>query len=305
MNMLALSCYIIGVDSARLESLHTSTKDRIRTFAIAIVIPAVLWAITGYVIASNIFRFDRIPAIAIGIICALLIYMIERIVIATPKNRHINWVRLLIGFVIALLGSATFDLVLFEKEVSGQLIRAEEARINQDYMEEFARQYSALTQKRLDWLSAQDAANCEANGTCGSKTRNIGPITIQLSKHAETLHQDYLVMQNKIDDLSKDKAEKLLRALENAPQEAGLLARIDALHQYVWNNKVALIAWLLFFSLILFFELIVVLTKLAFGETVDDRIDRMREQIKQHRVESYMDFQLSPLAAARNLIANA
>ena len=54
--------------------------------------------------------------------------------------------------------------------------------------------------------------------------------------------------------------------------------------------------------LVLFFELMVVLTKLVFGETVDDELDQIREQISQQKARSYMETVTSPMASAKRLL---
>jgi hypothetical protein len=81
-----------------------------------------------------------------------------------------------------------------------------------------------------------------------------------------------------------------------------LLARVKALHYYTANNMVAFATWLLFFSRVLFFEVMVVLVKLVFGETVDDRTDGIREQISQHGASAFLEVMTSPVASARQLL---
>jgi hypothetical protein len=57
-----------------------------------------------------------------------------------------------------------------------------------------------------------------------------------------------------------------------------------------------------FFFLVLAMELMVVFVKLVFGETVDDRLDRIREELSRHKAESYLEAMTSPLAGARMLL---
>ena len=104
MNITNYMFHIVGEDPEKLNKWHRSTIDRTKAFAIAIHIPVLLWALTGYVIASTIFGLGAIPSIAVATFCSLLIYMIERIVLATPKKWYVNVIRLLIGIVIAILG---------------------------------------------------------------------------------------------------------------------------------------------------------------------------------------------------------
>jgi hypothetical protein len=68
------------------------------------------------------------------------------------------------------------------------------------------------------------------------------------------------------------------------------------------NNTAAFVAWLLFFALVLFFELMVILVKLVFGETVDDRIEAIREQVSHQKAEAFLEAMTSPVAGARRLL---
>jgi hypothetical protein len=49
----------------------------------------------------------------------------------------------------------------------------------------------------------------------------------------------------------------------------------------------------------------VVLSKLVFGETVDDELDQIREQISQQKARAYMEAVTSPVANARQLLESA
>jgi len=297
--------HIVGESPRRLTHWHRSTIERTKAFAIAIHIPVILWALTGYVISSTIFNMGTIGSVAIATFCSLLIYMIERIVLATPKKWYVNIVRLLIGVVMSILGASAVDLVIFDKEVTYQLRKVEELRIGSDYEKIITGQSQSILTKKVDWLKAQEAANCEANGQCGSGAKSIGPIYKALKNHADSLKHDYLKAQANLEDLNQERITKLDTAHKNITVESGLLARIEALHQYTMENKAALIAWGLFFTLILFFELMVVLAKLVFGETVDDQIEVMREQLSGHKARTYIAMNTSPLYEANMLLASA
>jgi len=45
-----------------------------------------------------------------------------------------------------------------------------------------------------------------------------------------------------------------------------------------------------------------VLSKLVFGETVDDQISVMREQLSHHKAQAYKDAITSPVASAQLLL---
>lgn len=296
--------FILGEHPDRIARLHQSSITRMKAFAIAIHIPIALWAVTGFIIASQTFQLDHARAGGVAIFCAGLVYLVERLVLSSPKGVAINVLRLFIGFLMAVLGASAVDLVIFEREVAQQLREAGEARIKSDYESAISKQIAATAQAKADWVKTQDAANCEANGTCGSKIRSIGPIYQQLSRQAENLRNEYLSEAAKIDALKIEKGQAMadFRNSSTSIEQAGLLSRIQALHHYNMTNTAALVAWSVFFLLILFFELMVVLVKVMFGETVDDQIERVREAVSAHKAASYEDAMTSPLNQAKRLL---
>ncbi|MGV0961072.1 MAG: DUF4407 domain-containing protein [Limnohabitans sp.] len=297
-------CHVVGEQPARAARFHPSTLRRTKAFGIAIHIPVLLWAVTGFVIASQIFKLDDLQSGAVSFFCAGLIYLVERLVLATPKVWFVNLARVLIGFVIAVLGASTVDLVIFDREVTQQLLQTGEDRLRAEHDSLIDVQKQLLEQKKADWVKAQDAANCEANGTCGSMLRSVGPVYRELARQAHQSRADYIAAQDQLARMN-EKKEQAIEQYRTAPQvvdKAGLLARVEALHEYTRNNTAAFVAWILFFTLVLFFELMVVFSKLVFGETVDDELDRIREHISQQKARDYMQAVTSPVMDARKLI---
>lgn len=294
--------HVVGEDPADLSRLHYSTIKRIKAFAIAIHIPVALWAVTGYVIASKIFELSDENSKLVALFCSALIYLVERLVIATPKVWFVNLGRVLIGVVIAILGASTVDLVIFDREVSQQLIASERARIAQNFDEQISDQAAVVATIKNDWARAQAAANCEADGTCGSGVKSLGPVYRALAKQADLQRKDHIAALDKFETLKAGKAMALSADAGAVVSKAGLLSRVQALHEYTSANRAALVAWALFFLLVLMFEMMVVLAKLVFGETVDDRINAIREEINDHKAATLKAVVTSPVANANQLI---
>jgi len=297
-------CHVVGEHPARAARMHASTIKRTKAFAIAIHIPVLLWAMTGFLIASHIFNLTDASSVGIALMCSGLIYLVERLVLATPKVWFVNLGRVVIGVVIAVLGASTVDLVVFDREVKQQLFDNGEARIRLAADNTAASQALIVAQKKADWLKIQEAANCEANGTCGSKIRSVGPVYRELSRQAVLSRAEYMTAQAQLAvlDVQKQQAIAQWRSAPHVVEDAGLLARVEALHQYTQQNTAALVAWGLFFLLVLFLELMVVLAKLVFGETVDDELDQIRERISQQKARAYMEAITSPVNDAKHLL---
>src|SRR4051794_10196915 len=117
MNAFRYFCWITGEPYDRATKFHDSTRRRIAAFALALHIPVCLWALTSYVIATQVFQAGRSSGLAIAAACSVLIYLIERLVLVTPKSLMVSATRVVIGTMVAVLGAVTFDLILFEREL--------------------------------------------------------------------------------------------------------------------------------------------------------------------------------------------
>lgn len=298
-------CAVIGESSESINKQSKSSKTRAVSFAYAIHIPVIMWSVTGYLIAKNIFKLDLEPSLLVGVFCALMIYLVERLVIAMPKSWYINLGRLAIGLIIAILGASTVDLVIFDREVTQQLVRNGERRIQGQFNDEVKRQKIEVEERREDWAKAKAAANCEANGTCGSGAKNLGPVARELLRQATVMGEEYkaaAVVLKKIRG-ERDLAVAAYRANPTGIEDAGLLERVRALHQYTKRHKAAFAFWILFFLLVLSFELMVIAVKFAFGETVDDKTTKLKELMDQKKVESYFNTVTSPVFKANQVLS--
>lgn len=303
MKISSYLCHVVGENPERAARYHASSLRRLKAYAIAIHIPVLMWGATSYLIATQIFALKPEIAAAVSLGCALLIYLVERIVLATPKSGWVSIGRFAIGIIIAVIGAGTVDLVLFDREVKQQLHGSGRLAIESRFAEELDRQRGVVAARKADWENAEAAAACEANGTCGSRVRSVGPIYRELVKRAATLRADYMAAQGRLAAITAEKTESLAQwTPEKAGEEAGLLSRIEALHRFVLGNTAALVAYVLFFLIVLFFELMVVLVKVVFRDTVDDEIERVRESVSEHKAKEYLDAVTSPIAGPRRLL---
>ena len=102
----------------------------------------------------------------------------------------------------------------------------------------------------------------------------------------------------KTKDAQTQSKATLVSQFQNAVVDLVIFEREISTH-----NTVALVAWVLFFTLVLFFKLMVVLSKLVFGDTVDDELDSIRERIGHQKARDYVEAVTSPMAGSRTLIA--
>ena len=298
-------CAVIGETPENINKQSKSSRTRAVAFAYAIHIPVILWSVTGYIIAKNIFKLEFEPSLLVSAFCALMIYLVERLVISMPKAWYINIGRLVIGLIIAILGASTVDLVIFDREVTQQLVRNGERRIQGQFNDEVKRQNIEVKERREDWIKAKAAANCEANGTCGSGSKNLGPVARELLRQATVMGEEYKAAAKVLEKIraERDTAVAAYRLNPIGVGEAGLLDRVVALHQFTKRHVMAKAFWWLFLMLVLSFELMVIAVKFAFGETVDDKTSKLKEQIDHKKAENYFETITSPVYKANQALA--
>jgi hypothetical protein len=297
-------CFVIGENPDELRKLSKSTINRAKAFAIAIHLPVALWAASGFLIAYNLFKLPTILSALTSLGCSILVYLLERIVLAAPRSGGTKVARILIGLITAVLGTLMVDLVIFDREIAEQLGRAGEARIAQEYATRRTTATAVANTRDQEWLAAEQRAECEANGTCGSGVRSTGPVYMELKRHADVLHQEYVDATVQLESLAQEETKAIAhwRANGHPTESAGLLARSQALHQVLADNRAAQIWWLVMFLFVASLEMMVVIVKTAFKPTVDDERAERKEAFEIDRIKGILAVARSPDGEAQSML---
>lgn len=303
MSLSLYACAVLGEGRANTSKLHPATVRRMRAWCISLHIPVALWAGSSYLVAREVFAVASGPAFGAALGAAALIYCLERVILASPKSLGMAAVRLLIGLLTAVLGASAVDLVVFDKEISRQLYDKQVSELGQKHAAERARLDADVQTARRSWQDARNQAQCEGNGTCGSRVRSAGPLYNALLRDAEQLRVDYEKAASRL-DVAEAEFERQRKAVSPGVVigDAGILMRLEGLHDYLLHNRLAAGLWAVFLLFVLLLELSVVLVKFAFGETADDVIDRCREAAARHQATEYLDAITSPLAFAHRAL---
>jgi hypothetical protein len=259
---------------------------------------------SGFVITHWLFGLAISRSLFVAGTCALLVYAIERLIMISPHKWYVSATRLCIALLAAVLSACALDLCLFASEIRSQLHTDGRQALTAQYDARLEQASHSVERAQNAWEAAQKAENCEANGSCGSHRSLPGKIWRVL--HDQTLERraDYLGAERTRDELEAKKAAALaeLATSQSVIRDAGLLARLDALHRFMRAHVTAFHVWLVFFALIVLMEMVVLLVKATFGETVDDRIDALRDRLSDHRAVEYVEALTTPAGQARNLI---
>jgi hypothetical protein len=265
---------------------YHSTIQRRSALVCSIQLPVLIWVLCGYLLSLRLFGLNLWSSLAVAAGCGYVIFLVERLVIATPRSVYVATARLVLTVLMSALGACVFDLIVFEKDITAQLQQEAIAKVVGQKNELIKLKETEVAKKKEDWGSALHDANCEANGTCGSGVKSPGPLYRELKTQADEKHKDYLAASKELDDL-RQKTETEVNALRTSDeplQNAGVLMQLQALHQYVGEHPWALVFWACLFVTIMLLEASVLAAKYAFGETVDDLRERIREQLAKEQM---------------------
>ncbi|MDX1942269.1 MAG: DUF4407 domain-containing protein [Saprospiraceae bacterium] len=184
-----------GVDRKVLEECPTDVNKYVGIGGTIFFTGLLAFFSAGYAVYTV---FDSwLLAAFFGIIWGIMIFNLDRYIVSSMKSRGSWWrdffvafPRLLMAVLLAIVISKPLELKIFQKEIDAELIimeqevfKKQETELKLRYeqqMQEYKAQLADMQHEILQKTAVRDslakAALAEADGTGGSKIRNMGPI---------------------------------------------------------------------------------------------------------------------------------
>lgn len=260
--------------------------------------------------------FDNaIIATSIGLIWGLMIFNLDRYIVSSMKKseRSINEFllalpRIILAILIALVISKPLELKIFEKEINQELVLMEQQIYAEQIEgattrldEEIDRLKSEITslnnevrEKEIVRDQLRIIAQEEADGTGGSKRRNLGPIYKVKKADADKVDSELELLVNNnrliinqklnsIKDLEKQKS-LAIQSLERKPFN-GLAARLDALENLSSKSEAIFLAnWFIILLFIAIETAPIIVKLMASRGPYDDLLEVEEHKFKIKRI---------------------
>src|SRR5690606_12811114 len=110
--MLKIYSIIIGENPNYTALFQPASKRKIALYANCLLVPIILWFINGYLLVKNVLEGSIFIALLTALIAASIIFLIERAIIMSNGSKPIFWFRIILGFIVATLGSISMDEVI-------------------------------------------------------------------------------------------------------------------------------------------------------------------------------------------------
>ena len=297
--MLKFYSIIIGENPNYTAKFQPASKRKVALYANCLMVPVVLWFINGYLLVNNVLEGSVFSAILTAFIAAFIIFLIERAILMSNRSRSIFWFRIILGLIVAALGSISLDEVIFKHDIDNQVAKYKQAevasavqQVDLEYQNQIGLQQSIVNQKGLEWNQSLKDAKGEADGTTGSHQKQVGKIALLKMNIADRQETDYKGENEKLVSLissaDKAKAQAKTKAEANFNGNA-LLVRIRAMFDLIAKDNFMMGVYILFTLFLFCLEFLVVLIKIGSKNSIDEELEQAREELIKARTKKTLD----------------
>lgn len=267
-----------GIDKTILEKCPSDTNKYIGIGATVLFTGILAFFSSAYALYTV---FDSwMAAIVFGLIWGLMIFNLDRYIVSSMKSKGsffrdltVAFPRLLMAVLLALVISKPLELKIFEKEIDAELLIMEQEVFKDQedtikarfagQIQDYRQQIRLLKQENDTKKALRDSlalmAVQEADGTGGSKQRNLGPIYRAKKQDADRAQLEF--EETSATNLPLiAQYENVIRSLEdeiktdiaslNRSSYGGLAARMEALERLTQKSEA--IYWANIFIILLF-----------------------------------------------------
>jgi len=286
-----IGCFLTGWNINILETCTESSRKQLKKYTSAILILIILWAFIGYSFAERYVQAPWWGSLITAIFFVVIIVQIERqIILTVGKNHTLATFRLIIAFIMAIIGSAIIDQIIFKDDISKKMIEIVDKQVTEQLpnrltvintkLQEIQIEVDSLDKKNLELYGEtykHPTFNTVSSSTTYLKvlqpdgtyktvpqhTVSTNPIANPKLRELEINNVNLTGLRKLQEEYTKRKmdAEKLLR--KELKSKQGFLEELNAILAILKERPIALFFYLILFSFLMSLELFVVFSKLG------------------------------------------
>lgn len=288
---LRLGCFLTGWNSKILVQCSEASYKHLKKYTAALLILMILWGFTGFCFAQRYVHAPLWGCILSSVIFITIIVQIERQIILTVGTSKLGVVfRLFIAIIMAFLGSAILDQVIFGEDIKRKMVEITDKQVTEllpvrlkvidDKLAELQHNIDSLDRMNLV-LNDEIAKNPTTKTVSTSTTyknvlqedgtyKKIPETTVSTTPVANPRIKQVETNNINLERLRKQQDEYTIKKLEvekNLRQElssnVGFLEELHAMLELLSSRTEALIFYCIIFSFLISLELFVVASKMS------------------------------------------
>lgn len=254
--------------------------------------------------------FDSwLSALCFGLVWGLMIFNLDRYIVSSMKRRGSLVVdfftalpRLILAVIISIVISKPLELKIFEKEINAEIVsmeqevyKTQESKVQDRYQAQvqalqadIVSLKNEIQQKQIKRDDLTMVAQQEADGTGGSKKKNLGPIYKTKKQDADHSDEELKALIAQYQPVIKDKESQINSIQEKMHQDisglnktalGGFASRIDALSRLSDKSSAIWIASLFIMLLFIAIETAPIFVKLISARSPYDFVLHKHEHV--------------------------
>ena len=297
---LKIGCFITGYNYVLIKNSSEASAKTVKKFLSAILIVGILWGFIGYTFAQRYLHSGIAGAAVVSLVMIIIVIQIERqIILSVGKNVLVPVFRVLLGIVMAIIGSVIIDQIIFREDVEKGKISNVQTEVNnilpvktKELDLQIKQIDSAIFLKESERTAIIDELakkpfikstsseirhfQMQRNGNNGDKVDTLVKRTdYALNDVANPKAALLPDIAGQISKLRAQKSEKenskinIRQELETELNgKTGFLDELKILFGILLSSSIAMVVWLMFFLFFICVEVFVLINK--FGEEKND-----------------------------------
>lgn len=307
---IKLGCYLTGYNYSIVKSSSEASAKAVKKFASALLIISMVWCFIGYEFTSRYLHGSVLTSVIGALIMVVMVIQIERQIILTiGKSQSVKRFRIIIGIVMAIIGSVIIDQVMFKDDIERERITIDQEKVNnamaiktKEINDQVAQLDSSIARKERERMktiseitknptitayNTQTQTKADTNGrmvTVGrTMTSQAMPnpkieILAQLDSQIKTLRENKLAKENSLLTI-RATVEKEIK--NNKP----FLEELSILFKILISSPIAFVVWALIFTFFFSIELFVLYCKFGDDKNDYDRTIMHQMQIRMQMID--------------------
>jgi hypothetical protein len=293
---LKTGCYITGYNYSLIKNSSEASAKTVKKFLSAILIVSILWAFIGYSFAQRYLHTGIVGSVTVSLIMIIIVIQVERqIILSVGKNKLVPIFRILLGIVMAIIGSVIIDQIIFKDDVEkGKIsnvqnevnnilpVKTKELDFQIDQIDSAINLKEAERSAIIDEITKKPFIKSTSSEIKHFQMHNGNKIDTLVKRTDFALNDvanpKAALLPDIADQISKLRAQKsekenskinIRQELETElNSKTGFLDELKILFGILLSSSIAMLVWLMFFLFFMCVEVFVLINK--FGEERND-----------------------------------
>ena len=301
---LKIGCFLTGYKYSIIRESSETSARTVTKYLSAILIISIIWGFIGFNFSRRYLHTGLWGSALVSLVMVIIIIQIERqIILSSGKNKMVIFFRVLIGIVMALIGSVIMDQIMFREDVEKQKITNIQEEVNtvlpkktKELDMQISQLDSAIVIKEYERAAIIEEITrrpfvkstttetrhipLQVNGSNGERrdtvVRRTDYTLTDVSSPKGELLPDIEMQISKLREQKSIRENSKINIRQELETElsskTGFLDELSVLFTILLSSKIALAVWILFFAFFLTIELFVLVNKFGEKENDYDRI---------------------------------